>query len=164
LRFPFQVPEVVKSDVWLDFLRSDALPEWVEPSASSSALPLPSDDAEVTGVSIPQTRLMSDHVLFQVDVVNARKRKTFSKWTVLKRFGQFFDLDAALRADFAEEDELLALLPASPQRQSKLLFDHMSPHFIEHRRVLLENYLLKLLAIPAVAKNASFLMFLGVQI
>jgi hypothetical protein len=24
---------------------------------------------------------MSDHVLYQIDVVNCRKRKTFSKWT-----------------------------------------------------------------------------------
>lgn len=24
---------------------------------------------------------MSDHVLYQVDVVNSKKRKTFSKWT-----------------------------------------------------------------------------------
>jgi hypothetical protein len=60
------------------------------------------DDAEITGISIPATRsgavlaivllalmlaflpairTMSDHVLYQVDVVNSRKRKTFSKWT-----------------------------------------------------------------------------------
>ena len=102
--------------------------------------------------------------LAQVDVSNAKKRKTFSKWTVLKRFGQFYDLDAQLRLDFGEDESILSILPASPQRQSKLLYDHMEAHFIEHRRVLLEHYLVKLLNIPPVAKNVNFLAFLGVQI
>lgn len=156
-----KVPEVVKSDVWLDFLSSDELPYFVDPPVyRADAL----DDAEITGVSIPQTRLMSDHVLFQVDVSNAKKRKTFSKWTVLKRFGQFHSLDVQLRTDFGEDPNILASLPASPQRQSKLLYDHMEPHFIEHRRVLLEHYLIKLLNIPAVSKNVNFLAFLGVQL
>jgi hypothetical protein len=155
-----KVPEVAKSDVFLEFLASDTLASWVEPPAEGTE---PGEDCEVTGVTIPQTRLMSDHVLYQVDVSNARKRKTFSKWTVLKRFGQFFELDHELRANFAGDERTLALLPASPVRQSKLLYDHMDPHFIEHRRVLLENYLHKLLLMPIIAKNAAFLTFLGVQ-
>jgi hypothetical protein len=80
-----KVPDVVKSDVWLEFFSSDALDDYVEPP-QETAIP---DDCEITSVSIPQTRLMSDHVLFQVDVMNAKKRRTFQKWTVLKRYARF---------------------------------------------------------------------------
>lgn len=156
-----KVSDVVHSSVFLDFLTTDYADGYYEPPVIGGNI---ADDAEVTGVCIPQTRLMSDHVLYQVDVSNARKRKTFSKWTVLKRFGQFFDLDAALRAEYAEDYATLNSLPASPTRQSKLLYDHMDPHFIEHRRVLLENYLNKLLNMPVIAKNPTFLAFLGVSL
>ena len=74
------------------------------------------------------------------------------------------ELDAQLRADFAADEHALATLPASPQRQSKLLYDHMDAHFVEHRKILLDNYLQKLLKLPFVAKNATFLTFLGVQV
>jgi hypothetical protein len=80
------------------------------------------------------------------------------------RFNQFFELDAQLRTEFAENERVLALMPASPQRQSKLLYDHMDLNFVESRRVLLENWMHKLLHIKEVVENATFLGFLGVQL
>ncbi len=50
--------------------------------------------SQVTHISIPSTRLMSDHVLYQVHMSNMRKRQSFSRWTVLKRYGQFYNLDS----------------------------------------------------------------------
>ncbi len=97
--------------------------------------------------------------------MNSRKRASFSKWTVLKRFGQFFELDVQLRNDFAHADAtVIALLPASPTRQSKILHDHSDAHFVAHRATLLEHYLHTLLRIPQLRHNSAFLTFLGVQL
>lgn len=120
-------------------------------------------DAEVTDVCIPGTRQMSDHVLYQIDVSNERKRKTFSKWTVLKRFGQFYEMDKALRAGFADDPAFLETMPPPPERKSKLMRDHTDTRFIEERRALMENYLRKLVRIERVVKDDGFLQFLGVR-
>jgi len=124
----------------------------------------PPEDVEITGVSIPATRTMSDHILYQNDVTNNRKRKTYSKWTVLKRFGQFYDMDTQVRADFAEQPSVLTSMPAPPERKAKLLSDHMDETFVEQRRVLLENYLQRMVDNPHVVKNKHFLTFLGVTV
>ncbi len=107
---------------------------------------------------------MSDHVLYQIQVSNERKRASFGEWTVLKRFTQFYEMDQKLRAHFENDPLLLSKLPPPPPRRVKLLYDHMDDDFIEERRVLLQNYLSKLLRFPEVAKNGSFLDFLGVDI
>jgi hypothetical protein len=73
--------------------------------------------------------------LYQIDVVNVRKRKSFSKWTVLKRFGQLYDMDVAVRAEFAEQPTFLASLPPPPERKLKVLSDHMDDGFVEQRRM-----------------------------
>jgi hypothetical protein len=51
-----KVRDVTSSDVWLDFLSSDVLPHFVEPPFDAVCV---REDSEVTGVSIPQTRMMS---------------------------------------------------------------------------------------------------------
>jgi len=155
------VADVAQSEVWADFLRSDLLPKPVDPPVDNFS---PRDDAEVTGVSIPQTRMMSDHVLYQVDVMNVRKRRTFQKWTVLKRFSQFSELNDVLRAEFANDESVLSSLPASPSRASKLIYNHLDLHFVEQRRVLLENWMRKLMRIDAVSRSHNLLSFLGVQV
>lgn len=154
------VPELANSDVLKSFLSSDKDAEYHE---SDDAKELP-EDVEVTGVTIPATRTMSDHVLYQIDVVNSRKRKTFSKWTVLKRFQQFYDMDSAMRASFVTQPELLAQLPPPPARKPKLFNDHLDDTFVEQRRALLENYLQKLMQIEQVVRNQDFLGFLGVSV
>ncbi len=122
------------------------------------------EDVEVTSVAIPQTRMMSDHVLYQVDVVNERKRRSFQKWTVLKRFAQFVEMDEALRAAFAHRPDVMSSLPSLPEKVYKVIQDHMDDHFVEKRRVLLENYLQKLLLVTPVLYNTDFLAFLGVSL
>jgi hypothetical protein len=121
------------------------------------------EDVEITGISIPQTRTMSDHVLYQIDLENNKKRQSFSRWAVLKRFGQIYDMDAAVRADFASNMRVLAAMPELPRRQAKLFTAHLDQAFIEARRVLLENYLVRMLRIPEVVQNKNFLVFLGID-
>mmetsp|Transcript_19478 Transcript_19478/g.39388 ORF Transcript_19478/g.39388 Transcript_19478/m.39388 type:complete len:263 (+) Transcript_19478:20-808(+) len=121
------------------------------------------EDVEITAVSIPATRIMSDHVLYQIDLVNERKRKTYSKWCVLKRFTQIWEMDQKLRQSLVEEPEKLATLPPAPQRKAKLLHDHMDPTFIESRRILLQSYLEKLIKCHVAIRSLIVLEFLGVQ-
>jgi len=121
------------------------------------------DDVEITDVSIPATRIMSDHVLYQIDLVNERKRKTYSKWCVLKRFTQIWEMDTKLRASLVDDPDALATLPPAPQRKAKLLHDHMDHSFIESRRILLQNYLKKLIKTPVAIRSLIVLEFLGVQ-
>lgn len=157
------VPEIASSDILIGFLTSDKetgdAPVIVDRKKQiEDELP---DDVEVTGISIPATRTMSDHILYQIDAENARKRKSFSRWTVLKRFGQFYEMDQALRTAFQSDPMFLDLLPAPPARKAKLLNDHMDVGFIEQRRVLLENYMNQLLKHERVVRNEQFLEFIG---
>jgi len=159
LRKLLSVKEVARSEPFLSFVNSNK----VEKEEDTKEVDLP-DDVEITGVSIPATRTMSDHVLYQIDIINSRKRKSFAKWTVLKRFQQFYEMDQLVRTDFIENLDLLEQLPPSPRREAKLLADHMDENFIEQRRVLLENYLQKMLRILPVVHNQHFLAFLGVNV
>eukprot|EP00954_Amorphochlora_amoebiformis_P030274 1394423-Amorphochlora_amoeboformis.AAC.2 len=45
------------------------------------------EDVEITDVKIAATRIMSDHVLYQIDLFNERKRKTYARWC-----GEYFIL------------------------------------------------------------------------
>jgi len=121
-------------------------------------------DQEVTNIVIQSTRKMTDHVLYQICVSNSHKRASFRAWTVLKRFTQFYEMDINLRASLqSDSPELLPNLPPPPSRKLKFVHDHMDDDFIEERRVLLENYLSKLLRFPEVVRNEDFLDFLGVD-
>lgn len=155
-----KVPALAKSEPVVNFLNSD---KQVSKAEKKKEAELP-DDVEITHIEVPSTRTMSDHVLYQVDVSNSRKPKTFSKWTVLKRFTQFYDMDAAVRAAFEGQEEILAKLPPPPERQFKLFTDHMDDVFIQQRKVLLENYLQRMLRVEEVVRNKDFLQFLGVQV
>jgi len=154
--------EISRSPTFLQFLTTDK--HDAAPEQKSNELDVEEDDREVTGVAIPATRTMSDHILYQIDVSNSRQRKSFSKWTVLKRFGQFFDMDTELRLAFADDPAFLASLPAPPERRPKLFNDHMDPSFVEARRALLEAYLQKLISIPRAVRNPIVLKFLGVNV
>jgi len=154
-----KVEEIANSSILLKFLESDKQKEKIE---AKKKLDLP-DDVEVTSINIPATRTMSDHVLYQIDVTNARKDAPFDKWTVLKRFGQFYDMDCAVRASFLENPTVLEKLPESPERKAKLFNDHMDETFVEQRRVLLANYLNNMLSVIEVVRNKDFLTFLGVD-
>lgn len=121
-------------------------------------------DQEVTNIVIQSTRKMTDHVLYQICVSNSHKRSSFRAWTVLKRFTQFYEMDLKLRAGLqTQSPDTLPKLPPAPSRKLKFVHDHMDDDFIEERRVLLENYLSKLLRFPEVVSNEDFLEFLGVD-
>lgn len=171
------VPLVADSPLLRDFLRTDIVPlsgghlngHGTTSNGNSGGSNVVSvtdhvpDDGEITNVSIPATRTMSDHILYQIDVVNERRRKSFSKWTVLKRFQQVYEMDAALRAAYASSPSVLASLPAPPTRQWKVMYDHLDDTFVEHRRLLLVNYLNRLIRHPHAYKEPLLLEFLGVR-
>jgi hypothetical protein len=131
-----------------------------EKKKNRGALPA---DVEITGATVPSTRTMTDHVLYQIDLENNNKRQSFSKWTVLKRFNHIYEMDAAIRADFFDQPRILDAMPVLPQRKAKLFTSHLDDAFIESRRVLLENYLNRMIGIVEVVQNKNFLVFLGVQ-
>lgn len=138
-------------------------------------------DQEITHIEIQTTRKMSDHVLYQITVSNSHLRDSFRCWTVLKRFTQFYEMDIVLRQMLQHTyPHILEGLPPNPHRKFKFVHDHMDDHFIEEfghlfcifilflffndrRRVIMENYLAKLLRFPEVATNEQFLCFLGVD-
>eukprot|EP00823_Brevimastigomonas_motovehiculus_P002254 TRINITY_DN140_c0_g1_i1.p1 TRINITY_DN140_c0_g1~~TRINITY_DN140_c0_g1_i1.p1 ORF type:complete len:328 (+),score=77.87 TRINITY_DN140_c0_g1_i1:36-1019(+) len=156
------VEDFAKSEKFISFLTSDKYTEEVKEPKTLNVDTLP-DDVEITGVSIPATRQMTDHILYQIDVVNIRKRKSFSKWTVLKRFGQFYEMDTTVRTLFAEKKEVLDAMPPPPMRRAKLFQDHMDKTFVEQRRCLLENYLQKMIQVLEVVRCKEFLQFMGVN-
>lgn len=144
-----------------DFLSTDKKGALIETTETSLEAP---SDVEVTSVGVPSTRAMTDHVLYQIDVVNCHKRKTFSKWTVLKRFTQVHQMDAEMRETLATESpSVVSQLPPCPPRQVKIFFDHMDDAFIEQRRALLQNYFNRLIRIPTVVRHPMLLNFLGVE-
>ena len=73
-------------------------------------------------------------------------------------------MDAAVRAAFEDNTEILEQMPPAPRREAKILTDHMDDVFIQQRRVLLENYLQKMLELEEVVRNKDFLQFLGVNL
>jgi len=112
---------------------------------------------EVTDISVPKWRKMTDHILYTLDVTN---KHTQSNWIMLKRYTQFHRMDRKVRKDLP--DQIKEKLPRRPGRKAKMWKDHMKPDFIEKRRVMLESYLRHILTISEYAHNHNFLDFIGV--
>jgi hypothetical protein len=94
-------------------IASTAAPLWLSP--------------EVSDVSIPSAQVLKhDHVVYQINVCNVAKLSAFSRWTVLKRFQDFVQLDAAIRRDIQHNSEqitsqlILDRLPFLPRKESKV--------------------------------------------
>jgi PX domain len=119
---------------------------------------------EVTDISIPAAQILrGDHVIYQLDISNALKSQPYGSWVVLKRFAEFREFNVILRNIVADLfPRILRDLPHLPGREPKLLVNHLDPTFIEKRRLLLENYLRVLVALPDVQRIPEFLEFLGV--
>lgn len=132
LRKLIVVPALLETKTLMGFLNSNHC-ENQDTKEEETPAEMP-NDVEITDICIPSTRPMSDHVLYQIDVVNIKKRKSYSKWTVLKRFGQMWDLDVALRAEYASQPVFLESLPLFPERKVKVFADHMDDLFVEQRR------------------------------
>jgi hypothetical protein len=158
------IDDISKNELMTSFLTSDKTDNSdMKTKTEKKKIEDIPDDIEITGVSIPATRQMSDHVLYQIDIINSKKVKEYEKWTVLKRFGQFYEMDSLVRSSLSEKQDVLATLPATPERKLKLFNDHSDVSFVESRRVLLENYLQKMVEIEDVVRDKHFLAFLGVN-
>jgi hypothetical protein len=121
------------------------------------------DDSEVTYVEINTVRVVNDHVLYQIDCTNSNLQHDDQRfqWTVLKRFHQFFDLDNMLRSFFSHRPDVTQqFFPL--ERSNKFLYDHLDPHFIEQRRLVVECYIQRLLLLEPVLYCEIFLSFIGV--
>jgi hypothetical protein len=54
--------------------------------------------SECTSVSVPTAQILKrDHVVYQINCENLNKRESFRTWTVLRRYEEFYGLDAHLR-------------------------------------------------------------------
>lgn len=141
---------------------SQLLPTWVSP--------------EVSDVCIPSAQILkNDHVVFQLNVENLARASggygddSHTRWTVLKRYGEFRIMDDRIRAELAAKHasdptalaSALSSLPFLPPKELKLMVDHLQSRFIEKRRLLLEVYLKKIIALPHVAVLDPVLEFLG---
>lgn len=105
---------ICKSKAFRKFLSSDKAPSTEDQKMDAQTVELP-EDQEVTGIAVPSTRTMSDHILYQIEVSNDRLAEEYRKWTVLKRFGQFYIMDQELRAQL--NLSIVDKLPAAAEGQ-----------------------------------------------
>ena len=105
---------------------------------------------------------MADHTLFQIHCANADKNSganpEMSEWVSLKRFQDFCDIDQKLRQIYPS---LAVYFPPLPEKVLKILMDHNDSTFVEERKVVLENYLKKMIRIEQVVNDKHFLRFLN---
>jgi len=169
LREALAVAEIRADVTMQDFLHSNEISSQVartiEEQFEQTQTPdaMASEEMEVCEVWIPNTKKMRDHCLYQVHCRRGGggEESDWNEWVILKRYRDFFDMDALLH-----EDLPLAVansLPNLPERQSKIMVDHMDPDFIDQRRVLLDNYLKKLVRVPDLQHCPAFLKFLNVS-
>jgi len=118
---------------------------------------------EVSEVYIGAVKQMSDHTLFQIYCANGEKGKRgeLNEWVSLKRYADFGDLDEELREEFKNNPSLLAILPPLPAKATKMLTDHNDPAFVEERKLLLDNYLKRMIRIREVINHKLMLRFLN---
>lgn len=117
---------------------------------------------EVTNVHVRCAQIVrNDHVVYQIDVENVYRRASFAKWTVLKRYQDFFTLDAKLRAKYETNEAMLKKLPILPERKFKFAINHLQRRFIEERRITLDVYCKALIRIPEVVDMDEILEFLS---
>jgi hypothetical protein len=122
---------------------------------------------EVSDISIPAVQHMSDHTLFRIMCRNGdlNSRSEHNEWMLLKRFLDFCELDDELRKYFSKSSSaVVELLPPLPLKASKMMTDHRDPKFVEERRLILENYLKKIIHIREVVNHPSFLRFINAGI
>jgi hypothetical protein len=114
---------------------------------------------EVAEVWIPSVKEMSDHTLFQIHCANGDKNRTeMSEWVALKRYADFVELDEKIKEAYPL---LKPHLPPLPDKALRVWQDHTDPKFIEERKLLLENYLKKMIRIEQIVNDRYFLRFLN---
>lgn len=111
----------------------------------------------IVRVSIPSYHIADDVVVYEVDVSNKKLR-----WNLWLRFEFFYVLHQMMQELVQElsTPENRILLPPFPEKRLKLFTDHFNEHFIENRRMLLDNYLSKILANRYLRHQEIFISFL----
>lgn len=90
----------------------------------------------IVDVKVPSAVVVEGVVFYVVGV-----QSDDDKWLVTKRFSQFDELDKMLKSYHHETENL----PTLPPKKIKMFSSHLSPAFIEERRVNLENFVQALL-------------------
>jgi len=177
------IPELARSPMFMDFVLPDEDDIFEQDSVSFKTHDKAASDykhnnvdnlsdsdseEEVTSVSIPKAQIVRNHyVVYRINVTNVRKRKSFSQWTVLKRFTDFYRFDWQFRQAINEKylgklHDLYKSLPTFPPKRNKLFVDHLDRNFIEYRRLLLEQYLKAMLCVPELSNHRYLREFLDV--
>lgn len=97
-----------------------------------------------------------DYILYVVEVQKASEEKSGAGWIIGRRFSQFHRLNEVLRKKYPAVDQL-------PFPKKKLVLKFQQKALIDERRLQLENYLTKLLAIEEVCSDKEFRRFLSTQ-
>lgn len=121
--------------------------------------------SEIASISIPSTKQMSDHTLFQIFCTKETEGMEHpNEWVSLKRYRDFHEMDRKVKIQLSVECPRAAkLIPKLPHRSMKILLNHFHPDFIEERRLMLEHYLQEMVAIPQVMSNDVFLRFINAR-
>ena len=117
---------------------------------------------EVCDIWIPSTKRQKDHVLYQIHWTSPEsgQEDDNNRWVALKRFKHIYQMDKKLRQEM--HPAVVKLLPMLPEKQSKVVHDHLDPDFVQTRRVLLNNYFKNLLKISDVQHSSVLLEFLHI--
>jgi len=100
----------------------------------------------IVRVCIPSFYQAEDYIVYEVEVSNKKIR-----WNVWHRFDSFYMLHHMLleiAASLSQSQARYISLPPFPEKAVKYVVDHFDQEFIENRRMLLENYLKKVLIMP----------------
>merc|ERR1719350_432447 len=100
----------------------------------------------IVRVCIPSFYQAEDYIVYEVEVSNKKIR-----WNVWHRFDSFYMLHHMLLEIAASLSQNMARyisLPPFPEKRVKYITDHFDQEFIEDRRMLLENYIKKVLVMP----------------
>jgi hypothetical protein len=168
LRETLNIREIREGPEMNEFIRSNEIEHSVARSIEEQFEGLSQeimhvDEMEVVSIWIPNVKKMRDHCLYQIhcNKGDATELDDWREWVVLKRYRDFYDMDTKLHTELPLE--IAKDLPLLPERQSKLVVDHLDPDFIDQRRILLQNYLQKMLRVPDIQHCPAFLRFVNVS-
>jgi hypothetical protein len=116
---------------------------------------------EISDVHVVNATIVKNqYVVYQVNAVNIKKRASFARWTLLKRFSDFTKLHESLVAAITTPS-ILQQLPPLPPKQMKQVIDHFHPRFVEKRRILLDLFMRTCISIQPICDHPLFLQFVG---
>jgi len=106
-------------------------------------------------VRVPTYILKDDAASYKVELASNQK-----EWTLWIRFELFHSFNQQME-HYVHSNDISFIFPPFPNRHFKYFTDHFDENFIENRRMLLENYLVKLLENKAIRHCPIFLQFLA---